>query len=494
MTALHKRDTRYRPRTLVGAVALFLLLDFSILALNYRISWDVDRDSVAINLAGRQRMLSQRITKSLLLMRAAETTIDREQARSAFINSFTLFGSTLEAFDRGGKATGGDGRDVLLKAVKGEARKTITAALARWHPLSLTLAPAANPGSNGGEDAIRAAIGQRDEMLDLMNRLTSQMEADSMARTARLRQIQGVAFALAFFNFLAILRMLHNRYCALLDHQRELNSMLEEIGAGVVLLDAEKRIQRANTAAARLLGQSADALTGRRINELLSPQDDCWHGIRSDGSEFHAELVPGRIDGACGPLDLLTLLDVTTRHQQQERFEKMAKLDALTGLPNRRALEERLQRALARAKRSGDPLGVALVDLDHFKAVNDTYGHAAGDALLQAVARRAGTSLRTGDTFARIGGDEFVALIGPARDATEIRTALERLHSGLTEPFDLGVCTLGQQFSIGLAIYPDDADTADALLHHADLSMYGGRSKRRTSSEAPKPATPPAAG
>ncbi len=173
-------------------------------------------------------------------------------------------------------------------------------------------------------------------------------------------------------------------------------------------------------------------------------------------------------------LDELDLRALLIEQQRGEAYR--ARHDALTGLPNRFALEQHVAKDIGRAKRSGTMLALGLIDLDDFKPVNDAYGHAAGDELLRQLTGRLQSLLRPSDLLARLGGDEFVLVLedlDPNQALHQLRTALTRLHVAVETPFDLGQ---GRQVSIGmssgLSLYPTDGDDLDALLRKADAAMY----------------------
>ncbi len=167
---------------------------------------------------------------------------------------------------------------------------------------------------------------------------------------------------------------------------------------------------------------------------------------------------------------------------QQESEHRLARTDPLTGLPNRLALDEYLPGALARAQRRQEALAVGLLDLDDFKPVNDSFGHAAGDVLLGEFATRLRARLRQSDFLARAGGDEFVVVLealGEADALSQIRIALDRLHAAVEQPFDLGEGRLAHVgMTMGLALYPRDAGDGDALLRQADGAMYAGKARK----------------
>ena len=158
--------------------------------------------------------------------------------------------------------------------------------------------------------------------------------------------------------------------------------------------------------------------------------------------------------------------------RMQDELFRRAHYDALTGLPNRVLFEDRLTQAVALAGRRQSSLGVLCIDLDGFKQVNDHYGHEAGDWLLQQVAQRLSSQLRKSDTIARMGGDEFIAIIHDTRDGMGVTKATETFVKLLAEPYAYGSDTLRTSASIGVALYPGDGSSGAELQLHADLAMY----------------------
>ncbi|MDD2882751.1 MAG: diguanylate cyclase [Rhodoferax sp.] len=185
--------------------------------------------------------------------------------------------------------------------------------------------------------------------------------------------------------------------------------------------------------------------------------------------------------------------------QSKEQLRHLAQHDSLTGLPNRALLTDRLQQALAAAQRDQTHVALLFLDLDHFKPVNDEFGHAVGDQLLQAVAQRMLACVRQSDTVARIGGDEFLLLLRNAADQTDQSavTVAEKIREALALVFEVAEQRLFISCSIGIALYPKHGQTDIALAHHADLAMYqakqAGRNQVHLFTAADLPATPAAA-
>ena len=170
--------------------------------------------------------------------------------------------------------------------------------------------------------------------------------------------------------------------------------------------------------------------------------------------------------------------DVTLRVEAEEQLRYSAVHDALTGLQNRQSLIARLDHALARVRRSGEPLALLFIDLDRFKAVNDTYGHAIGDELLRQAAIRLKACIRDADTVARIGGDEFVVLLDSELEADTPDVIKHRIMTGFSQSFTVGELQLSSSASVGISRFPADGDDADHLLASADRAMYRAKHSR----------------
>jgi diguanylate cyclase (GGDEF)-like protein/PAS domain S-box-containing protein len=164
--------------------------------------------------------------------------------------------------------------------------------------------------------------------------------------------------------------------------------------------------------------------------------------------------------------------DVSSRIQAEERLQYLATRDALTGLPNRLLLQERLAQAIAQAKRNGRHVGVLYIDLDRFKNVNDTLGHRIGDELLKQVTKSLSSALRETDLLARLGGDEFMVIVEDFDDAAVLNRVAQKLQDAIAQPFQIEEHDIYVTSSIGISIYPDDSDDPEGLLKHADVAMY----------------------
>jgi diguanylate cyclase (GGDEF)-like protein len=308
------------------------------------------------------------------------------------------------------------------------------------------------------------------------------------------------------------------------------HTLLENMVEGVLFLDEDKRVADMNSAMAAFLGLSGELPIGESAQELLAdwPQmlEYCDSPAEMQGElvmlgrHLDVRAVPLRLSGRRHHGRLLVLRDLSTYRAAEEalrdanarlhahvaeiealqvKLQDQAIRDSLTGLFNRRYLEETLQRELARASRSGRPLGIVMIDIDHFKNLNDTYGHRAGDAALQALGNLLAANTRGGDVTCRYGGEEFVlALPGATLEvahgrAEHLRQAVEALR------IDHAGSILSMTISAGIAAYPVHGERVDQVLDSADKALYeaknGGRNRcvvRAAEAQLPAGAAPAA--
>ena len=197
-----------------------------------------------------------------------------------------------------------------------------------------------------------------------------------------------------------------------------------------------------------------------------------WRHCKADGSVIDVAVFARRLLYEREPAVLMAVVDITERKRAEARIAFMAHHDALTELPNRLLLRERMEEMLSRLKRNGTGMAVHCIDIDNFKTVNDTLGHPVGDLLLQAVAGRLRDALRHEDLVARLGGDEFAILQTDITQAAEVSSLAARILGVLGEPFDLDGNIVTAGASMGIAIAPGDGDRADQLLKNADMALY----------------------
>jgi diguanylate cyclase (GGDEF)-like protein len=221
-----------------------------------------------------------------------------------------------------------------------------------------------------------------------------------------------------------------------------------------------------------------DALREKREGEAI------LRNYRKDGTLFWNELhiAPVRdLTGAATTHFVSVINDISDRINYQKALEHQANHDSLTGLANRNLLNDRIEQAIAWAKRNGLVMGVMLLDLDHFKLVNDGSGHLVGDALLKEVAKRLSACVRETDTVARLGGDEFVIVLTDLPNPDDVGQVAEKIQSALSRPVELVGREVFITASIGVSLYPRDGDHGEILLRYADIAMYRVKEHGRNS-------------
>ncbi len=276
--------------------------------------------------------------------------------------------------------------------------------------------------------------------------------------------------------------------------RERLRLITRSLGQGMYALDAQGVITEVNPRACKLLGFEPSELVGQKAHRLFhahlgGPRDDGLScpilSATARGERFTGEQRFRRRDGLALEVSVtsvplseqegsVTLFDDITRQKENEhKLHHIAHYDALTGLPNRVLLADRLNLAMARARRTRNPLALAFIDLDGFKAVNDNHGHDAGDRLLVRLARRMHNCLRETDTVARLGGDEFAVVLTDMADLAAYAKLLDRLLVALAAPEMIEGKQVQVSASIGVSLYPQSAEIdADQLLRQADQAMY----------------------
>jgi diguanylate cyclase (GGDEF)-like protein/PAS domain S-box-containing protein len=219
--------------------------------------------------------------------------------------------------------------------------------------------------------------------------------------------------------------------------------------------------------------QSISGVTGRLELILHEGQLGFLSSVRCrDGTIVPTDVVTRRVDSIDGVLIVAVIRDIRERVKAERRLEFLAYHDSLTGLSNRVAFESRLQAATADARRHGDILGLAYIDLDEFKPINDKFGHHVGDAVLVEVGRRMAASVREQDLVARIGGDEFVLLLPRMTSAAEFEQVADRILSVIRQPIEAADTCCSITATIGFALFDLETDDQRTFVMKADIAMY----------------------
>ncbi len=253
-------------------------------------------------------------------------------------------------------------------------------------------------------------------------------------------------------------------------------------------------VEDANDSALALIGVTLGELVGRSVLDFLpalyrplvasylaQDREDPYEAalLHSDGHEVPVEVVGKTIREGTGSIRLAVVRDLTARRAAQRQIEFLAHHDALTELPNRTFMLQRLEQLLALARRHETRVAVLFVDLDKFKSVNDLHGHHVGDQLLRTIAQRLRSGVRDSDVVCRLGGDEFVVVLselGVEHDAALVAT---KLLTAIAAPSEIEGHTLSISPSIGIGVFPDDGTNADELIRHADAAMYHAKANGR---------------
>ncbi|WP_370298577.1 EAL domain-containing protein [Pontibacterium sp.] len=277
-------------------------------------------------------------------------------------------------------------------------------------------------------------------------------------------------------------------------------AVFETTTEGILITDAHSRIMSVNRAFTRITGYSQDEVKGFTPRMLRSDLHDknfyneMWDALNSNNN-WSGEIWNKRKDGTIYPqwLSLSAIRnsqgeiqqyvavfsDITQRKEHEDKIRQQANFDALTGLPNRSLLKRKLKQTLRRAKEQQQHCALLFIDLDRFKAVNDTMGHAVGDKLLQQVAGRLQMEIRDEDTIARFGGDEFVVILSHVEEDNQLASTSQRIIDCLRAPFKLRERELYIGASIGISRFPDDCSDSDTMLRHADMAMYKAKEQGR---------------
>ncbi|MEX2642416.1 MAG: EAL domain-containing protein [Acetobacterales bacterium] len=274
---------------------------------------------------------------------------------------------------------------------------------------------------------------------------------------------------------------------------------LQAAGTAVIVTDSNGAIEWVNPAYTRMSGFQPEQLRGRKpaifeklfgngdsgmLHELMA-SGRVWQSEhsdrRSDGQTYQVKQMVTPIAGKNGEIThfVATLDDVTAQREAEQRIRRLAHFDELTALPNRTLFRERLASAIEHADRWQKPFALLLLDLDHFKDINDTLGHHIGDALLKQVASALNGCLRTPDTLARLGGDEFAVIIADLRDGDDAARLADRILASFAGAVTVEGNAIDVTPSIGITLYPSDTGTPDDLLRNADLAMYQAKADGR---------------
>jgi diguanylate cyclase (GGDEF)-like protein/PAS domain S-box-containing protein len=302
----------------------------------------------------------------------------------------------------------------------------------------------------------------------------------------------------------------------LLASEQRFRSLYARTPAMMHSIDPEGRILSVSELWLQTLGYEEHEVLGRHTTEFMTPETARYarevvipqakRNGRCDNVDYQMRARDGRVldvllsavwlyDKEGQPLSSLAVLQDVTEKKRLQALSYYAAHDPLTGLPNRVLLQDRLERSCVQHTRHGTRFAIGFLDLDHFKDVNDTYGHDAGDLLLKRVARRLLTALRASDTVCRLAGDEFVLLFADVEQTADLHALVQKILASLAQPFRLGedpqAPVVSVAASMGLALCPEHGTDPQTLLAHADQAMYSAKRGGRGRSEFYRPKVTP---
>lgn len=289
--------------------------------------------------------------------------------------------------------------------------------------------------------------------------------------------------------------LLRHMEVALQESEEKYRLIAENFPNGIIVLyDREWRIMMIEGKGLEQIGLSREMLLGKRISEVF-PRNFVWevepHLYRALAGEestfeiswndyvFEQTVVPFRSGGNEISAVMGVIENITTRKQAEEKAFFLTHHDALTNLPNRTIFNDRLQQAIIQAERDNQTLAVIFIDLDHFKSVNDSLGHAGGDRLLRVLAERLFKTLRKSDTVARAGGDEFLILTTQMAQLENTMDVLQRIKDSFSEPFQIGHNDCYITCTAGIAMFPDDGRDGETLIKNAHMAMHNAKEEGR---------------
>lgn len=292
------------------------------------------------------------------------------------------------------------------------------------------------------------------------------------------------------------------RIAELRDSEAYIHAVLDNVNEGIIVIGEAGVIISFNPAAEKIFGYTGQEITNQNFNLLISAEDldltGKYHkhidesetnslfgvprevvGLRKDFSAFPLELKTSQLSIKGKTLFITTARDISDQKDSEQRIRYMASHDALTKLPNRSLLQDRIEQSLIHNRRRNQQAAVLFIDLDKFKIINDTLGHDVGDGLLQEASARLLAEVRSEDTVARQGGDEFIILLSTISNAVDAGVIAQKLLDTLIRPFNIKGKELHISASIGIAIFPDDGNEMDLLLKNSDIAMYHAKESGR---------------
>jgi len=469
------------PWLLVCSIGLFFILDMSLLGLNFRITKSVSEDALVINLAGRQRMLSQRMSKAIFQINTDRLSSQKEKNLiDQFNESFTLFRKTLDAFYYGGTTTDAENNKVSISRLE---RKEARDILFQTKQILDNISPIAPQFKDNALNIhmimmmSNVLANSNEELLRFMNRLTVMIENNSQQKIDYLRVIQLITFCFALLNFAAVIYLFRKMH----KQSRELINILDELfqstNVALIVFSSSHKVLMCNQFACHLFEYSYRELRKMNRSSLLiggQTEEGEYKCVTRDGKHIDVELHERIVKRNGQSLSVMTIMDISSHIERGRR-------DPLTGIQNRHALTQALQYQSEQVLSLGGRFACFFLDLNDFKSINDQYGHDAGDSVLKCISQRLKHSINSNDSIYRFGGDEFILLVNLSHDSnddTPIRKTFDNLNLMMQKSIYLpNQKKIKLSISAGIAIFPDDTKNIDDLISLADQSMYRAKQK-----------------
>ncbi len=464
-------------------VVFFVLFDTIALTLNFWISYRLAENAVAVNLSGRQRMLSQRMTKAILSLANARNVEHKtdHKALTEFRYSFNLFDQTINSFWNGGETLGGDHKKLIIPPINNvDARTELTHGLTIWKSIKDQLTPIITHNKLGNKqiETAHQALQQHNlKLLTAMNALTLKLQHNSEQETQYLRWLQSAVLLLALINFFIVCKRLLINLRRSQNNSQALSAIIDSIDTAVLIYDQDKQILSANLTAEKMFEFAIEQMIGQPLSRYLLETGNAndKQALARNGRRFPVKTRNHQLIENDQLLNICTVFDISEQEAKEQRLIQLAFHDALTGLPNRLLLQERLHQEILHAKRNQEMIAVMFLDLDGFKSINDELGHDAGDDLLIAVGQRLKQCCREDDSVARIGGDEFVIILSSVRTLQSVCKIADNILKRVSQDFLIQDKAVHVGVSIGIAMYPDDHLEQALLCKYADQAMYAAK-------------------
>lgn len=459
---------------LILLIAVFLSLDFTLLYLNFKITKEVENNAQLLNITGRQRMLSQQIAKTILLINN-----DEDPNNSPFVKelqlSTQLFNQTLNAMQSGGMTINAQGEPLIIPPIEGLSSLAIFhQGVSLWSSTYRDIHTyIQSPNQDNLQKLLLYTQQGNTQLLDIMNTLSVFYENTTKEHTSQFRKVQLIIFILALVNFFIIASLLNYSHKNNQQFLSNLSRLLQDLPQAIFLIDHRNKIIATNPTTHELYAKTKASFQRESIKKYLTmPLNNGPVIINGQ----HMEITISSVTTLPHEIRLISLLNVT----ESKVLKQKSLYDPLTELLNRNGLME----AFSLSAKTCKEITCLFLDLDRFKSVNDSYGHSTGDEVLRIVAKKLKSCLKTEDIVSRFGGDEFVILLTNQLSQKDINELYDRIKACVASLTDLKLSDRKITIDIGVSIgirkgYPSD-ESLDVIIDDADKAMYVDKACHRT--------------